>query len=216
MAEGNELVPGAARGGYEDNAEDARARIGELKLQSCDALIVVAASGTTPFAVATAEAARQAGALVVAIANNPGTRLLDCADHAILLETGAEVIAGSTRMSAGTAHKAALGMLSSLVMTRLGHVHDGLMVSMRADCAKLEGRAPRIVKEITGCSEAAAERALEAAGGRIKPAILIALGADPAKADSLLCAARGNLRVALKSLPAQTAYSKRGRVAGRD
>jgi N-acetylmuramic acid 6-phosphate etherase len=205
MAEGNTLVPGSARGGYEDDAEDARVRIGELKLNAADALIVLAASGTTPFALAAAEAAREAGALVVAIANNAGTPLLDCADHAILLQTGAEVIAGSTRMNAGTAHKAALGMLSSLLMTRLGHVHDGLMVSMRADCAKLEGRAPRIVKHIAGCSQAAAERALETAGGRIKPAILVALGAGPAEADRLLEAAQGNLRVALNSLPAHTA-----------
>lgn len=141
FAEGNVLVPGSARGGYEDDAGSARARIRALGLGRSDVVIVVAASGTTPFTVAAAEAAHSAGALVVAIANNAGAPLFQCADHKIFLDTGAEVIAGSTRMNAGTAHKAALGLLSSLVMIHLGRVHDGLMVSMRADCAKLIARA---------------------------------------------------------------------------
>jgi N-acetylmuramic acid 6-phosphate etherase len=119
------------------------------------------------------------------------------ADHTILLETGAEVISGSTRMGAGTAQKAALGMLSSLLMTRLGHVHDGLMVSMRVDCSKLEGRAGRIVAALADCTTQRATQALAASENRIKPAVLIARGADVAQADTLLTQAGGNLRVAL-------------------
>ena len=140
-----------------------------------------------------------AGALVVAIANNLGAPLLRHADHAILLDTGPEVLAGSTRMNAGTAQKAALGLLSSLTMTRLGHVHDGLMVSMRADCAKLEGRAARIVMRIAGCSERDARAALAAAAGRIKPAVLIARGATPNDAARRLERVGGNLRRALEA-----------------
>jgi N-acetylmuramic acid 6-phosphate etherase len=100
-------------------------------------------------------------------------------------------------MNAGTAHKAVLGLLSSLAMTRLGHVYDGLMVSMRAENTKLRQRAAEIVAEIAGCELPAAAAALEASRGRIKPAALIARGADPPQAERLLESAGGNLRVAL-------------------
>lgn len=199
MAEGPVMTPGSA-GRYEDNAEDGRKRIRALKLGACDVVITVAASGTTPFTRAVAGAAHEAGALVVAIANNPDAPLFRHADHAILLETGAEIISGSTRMNAGTAHKAALGLLSSLTMTRLGHVHDGLMVSMRAENSKLRQRAAGIVSGITGCSPDAAAAALQACGGRIKPAALVVQGVDPADADRILNGAGGNLRVALGRL----------------
>ena len=146
------------------------------------------------------EAARQAGALVVAIANNADAPLFRDADHAILLDSGAEIISGSTRMNAGTAHKAALGLLSSLAMCRLGHVYDGLMVSLRAENAKLRQRALGIVAEITGCSLETAARTLDACGGRIKIAALVIAGADPSEAESRLADAGGNLRVALAAL----------------
>lgn len=199
LAEGAVLEPGVA-GRYEDNDADARRRVADLALRPADVVIAVAASGTTPFTRAAAEAAREAGALVVAIANNPDAPLLKHADHKILLQTGAEIISGSTRMNAGTAHKAVLGLLSSLTMTRLGHVYDGLMVSMRAENAKLRQRAAEIVAEIAGCSHEAAAGALDASRGRIKPAALIAHGAEPAAAEKLLQDAGGNLRVALSLL----------------
>jgi N-acetylmuramic acid 6-phosphate etherase len=199
LAEGPKLELGSA-GRFEDNDEDARARISELKLGGRDVMIAVAASGRTPFTRAAAETARQAGALVVAIANNSEAPLLRIADVPILLDTGAEVISGSTRMNAGTAHKAALGLLSSLTMTRLGHVHDGLMVSMRFENAKLRQRAAEIVAEIAGCSEQDAARALQTCGGSIKSAALVMRGADPAQAERLLAEAGGTLRVALERL----------------
>ena len=198
LAEGNALTPGAARGGYEDDAGKAQNAIRALQLQPSDAMIAVAASGTTPFALAAAGEAQRAGALVIAIANNPQAALFDFAHHCILLETGPEVLAGSTRMNAGTAQKAALGLLSSLSMTRLGHVHDGLMVSMRADCAKLEGRARQIVMRIAGCTEKTANEALRLAGGEIKPAVLVALGETPAMAARLLDDTDDNLRGTLE------------------
>jgi N-acetylmuramic acid 6-phosphate etherase len=201
LAEGVELNPGA-KGTDEDDTQHARAVLSDLALAESDCMIAVAASGTTPFTLVAAEMARTAGALVVAIANNANAPLLGHADHAILLDTGPEVIAGSTRMNAGTAQKATLGLLSSLVMTRLGHVHDGLMVSMRADCAKLETRAARIVAEIAGVSLDSAAAALQASGSKIKPAVLIARGKPAEEANAMLVQAGGNLRVALALIPA--------------
>jgi N-acetylmuramic acid 6-phosphate etherase len=201
LAEGTALDPGA-KGSDEDDTAHARAAIADLKPGAADCVIAVAASGTTPFTLVVAEMAKAAGALVVAIANNPSAPLFQHADHTILLDTGPEVIAGSTRMIAGTAHKATLGLLSSLVMTRLGHVHDGLMVSMRTDCAKLEVRAARIVAEIAGSSLEKAAAALAECGGRIKPAVLVLRGATVPEADALLARAGGKLRVALALIPA--------------
>ena len=199
LAEGATLDP-AARGGDEDETETARAAVAQLGVGPADVVVAVAASGTTPFTLAAVAAARRGGALVVAIANNADTPLLAAADHGILLDSGPEAIAGSTRLGAGTAQKAALGLLSSLVMTRLGHVHDGLMVSMRTDCAKLTRRAATIVAEIAACAPADAETALAASGGGLKPAVLLAKGATEAEAERLLDAAGGNLRVALRLL----------------
>jgi len=196
LAEGLTLSPGV-KSTDEDDTAAASAAVRALEIQSSDCLIAVAASGTTPFTLTAAEAAKSHGALIVAISNNPGAPLLRLADHAILLDTGPEVISGSTRMNAGTAQKAALGLLSSLLMTRLGHVMDGLMVSMRADCAKLVTRAARIVAALAGCGEVAAAEALAISQGRIKPAVLIARGVRPAQALEHLKQAGGNLRVAL-------------------
>jgi N-acetylmuramic acid 6-phosphate etherase len=196
LAEGPLLDPDA-KGSDEDDTSNAAAAMRNLRLGVSDCVIAVAASGTTPFTVVAADTAKSVGALVIAIANNAGTPLLSHADHAILLDSGPEVVAGSTRMNAGTAQKAALGLLSSLTMTRLGHVYDGLMVSMRTDCAKLETRAARIVAAIAGCPIDAAAAALAAAGGRIKPAVLLARGAQGLEAAALLAQAGGNLRVAL-------------------
>ena len=196
LAEGFSLNPGV-KSTDEDDTEAAVATIRDLKLGAADCVIAVAASGTTPFTLAAAETAKSAGALVIAIASNPNAPLFKHADHTILLETGPEVISGSTRMSAGTAQKAALGLLSSLLMTRLGHVHDGLMVSMRTDCSKLERRAARIVAAIAGSTPDVAATFLAKSDNRIKLAVLLARGASVAQADGILARAGGNLRVAL-------------------
>ena len=116
------------------------------------------------------------------------------------MDTGPEVIAGSTRLGAGTAQKAALGILSTLVMVRLGHVIDGFMVSMVANNAKLRDRAARMLQAITGADEATAHRALEAADGRVKIAALIVRGCDAPEAGRRLEAAGGHLRKALAGL----------------
>jgi N-acetylmuramic acid 6-phosphate etherase len=166
-----------------------------------DALIAVAASGTTPYTVAAANTAKERGALVVGIVNNAASPLGALAAVEILLESGPEVIAGSTRMGAGTAQKAALNLLSTLVNIKLGAIHDGMMVNVETGNAKLRRRAREMIMRITGANEARAEAALAAAGGAVKPAVLICAGvasADAARAA--LNDTKGNLRLALARL----------------
>ena len=135
----------------------------------------------------------------IAIANNPGGPMLQRADHAILLETGPEVISGSTRMNAGTAQKAALNMLSSLTMIRLNRVHDGMMVDLRVQNAKLRDRAIGILVNVTGAPKDAAAKALAACNDRIKPAALVLAGHTPAEAERILSQVGGSLRAALET-----------------
>jgi N-acetylmuramic acid 6-phosphate etherase len=185
-----------------ENAEDdgaaAAARITELGVQRNDVVIGVAASGRTPFTIAALEAARAQSALTIGIANAPGSRLLTVCDHPILLDTGPEVIAGSTRMKAGTAQKAALNLLSTMIMVRLGRVYGGLMVDMRPTNEKLRRRAERMVMAIAGCEEAVARAALTDAGGDVKVAALIASGRGVEAARALLEKHAGNLRAAMR------------------
>jgi N-acetylmuramic acid 6-phosphate etherase len=157
--------------GAEDDAEFAARLVRDHKLGSQDVLIAVAASGTTPFTVAVLREARQAGAATIGIANNRDTPLLIEAEHPVLLDTGAEPIAGSTRMKAGTAQRAALTVLSSLVMIRLGRVHRGLMVEVKAVNAKLARRSEDILMQLTGSDRNAARGALTSTGGDLKAAI---------------------------------------------
>lgn len=195
LASGDRLAP--LTGGEEDDEDAARAAIAALRLTPSDAVIAVAASGATPYTLAAASAARGAGALTIGIASNAGTPLLGVADIPILLDSGPEVIVGSTRMGAGTAQKAALNLISTLAMIRLGHVYDGLMVSLRADNRKLRARAIRTLRHIAGCSEEEAVAALHDTGGSIKPAALMLRGVPLAEAERLLAAAGSNLRLAL-------------------
>jgi N-acetylmuramic acid 6-phosphate etherase len=191
------LVP---LGPEEDNAQSAEADIARAALTEHDVVIGVAASGTTPYTVRMMELARGAGALTIAIANNPGTSLLNGADFPILIETGAEVVAGSTRLAAGTAQKVVLGMLSTAVMTRLGHVIDGHMVSLIADNEKLIARGVRIVSDIANVTEQQAHQALSNADGDVKSAVLIALGQTAEKARDCLARENGNLRAVLDNM----------------
>ncbi len=167
-----------------------------------DAVICVSASGGTPYTLAVAQAARARGAAVIGIANVAQTALLEASDVAVLLDTGPELVAGSTRMGAATAQKIALNMISTLTGLRLGHVHDGYMINVTADNAKLRDRAERIVAAIAGRGDARA--ALEAAGGTVKPAVLIAAGAHgPDHATRLLADSGGKLGPALAALAAK-------------
>jgi len=199
LAGGYTMAPGMA-GSFEDDAERARAEMVLLKPAPADVIIAVAASGSTPYTVAATVAASEAGALTVGIASNAASPLLKAVDMPIFLDTGAEVIVGSTRMGAGTAQKAALGILSSLVMIQLGHVYDGFMVDLRADNAKLRRRALQTLSAIAGCGEPEAADALDRAGGNLKKAALVLRGLAAADAGQALAAAGGNLRTALERL----------------
>lgn len=188
-------------GAPEDDAAGAAREVADAGLGSGDCLIAVSASGSTPYAVGALEEAARRGVRTVAIANNAGSPLLERAQAPILLATPPEVIAGSTRMGAGTAQKIALNMLSTLAAIHLGHVHDGYMVNLHVDNLKLRGRAARMVAAIAGCDEATALSALDSTGGKVKPAVLIATGAANADAAAkLLDGSGGRLRPALSKL----------------
>jgi N-acetylmuramic acid 6-phosphate etherase len=202
LADG-ETIARRLDGRREDDADAARADLAAVSVGAGDCVIGTSASGTTPYTVAGLEAARAAGAVTVGIAGNAGVRLLQVADIPVLLDAGPEVISGSTRMGAGTAQKAALNMLSTLMGVHLNHVYDGLMVNVVADNDKLRGRAARIVAKITGVEPAEARHALELSGGKVKPAVLIAAGVKSlAEAGRLLGETKGNLRTALSKIGA--------------
>jgi N-acetylmuramic acid 6-phosphate etherase len=184
-----------------EGAEDEKERATELtrlyQVDSKDALVAVAASGTTPFTVACVREAGQRGALTVGIANNAETPLLTDSDQAIFLRTGAEPIAGSTRMNAGTAQRVTLNLLSTLVMIRLGRVYRGLMVEVQAANAKLTNRKEEMLVYLTGRTRDDAHQALTNTNGSIKLAVLLLKGCDVEKAKKLLSEVRGNLRSAV-------------------
>lgn len=184
--------------GAEDDARAGAADLLALHPTALDVVIGVAASGTTPYTLAALRVARAAGALTVGIANNPQAPLLQQAEVGVLLDTGPEVISGSTRLKAGTAQKIALNALSSAIMVRLGKVYGNLMVDLRASNAKLEARALRLVMAASGQPESAARAALHASGGRVKSAVvMLRLGVGFPDAQARLEAAGGNARQAL-------------------
>ncbi len=187
-------------GGFEDDRELAVADAQGAAIRAGDCVIVVSASGSTPYALAIADHARAHGARVIALANNPGAELFGNADVSILLQTPPEVVSGSTRMGAGTAQKIAFNLFSTLVGIHLGHVHDGHMVNLKADNIKLKGRAARIVSDIAGVDLDAAERLLAQSHGSVKAAVLLAAGAaDSSAAAAALERSGQNLRRALRT-----------------
>src|SRR5690606_19819227 len=157
-----------AQEGAEDDVEAAAAAVDRADIGAGDALIGVAASGKPPFTVAVVRRARERGAFMVGIANHPGTPLLDVGDVGVLIDTGPEVLAGSTRLAAATAQKPALNALSTAVLARLGGAYDNLMVGMRPLNAKLRQRAVEIVAQATGLPASEAGDALDGAGNDIR------------------------------------------------
>ncbi len=193
-------LPTDARMPGESEDDAAAGEAAGADLGQGDLVIAVTASGATPFPLGLAQVARGRGAAVVAIANNAAAPIFATADVAVALITPPEVIAGSTRLGAATAQKVALNLISTMAAIRLGHVHDGLMVGVRAENAKLRERAARMVAAISGADAATAAAALAAAGGQVREAVLIARGASPVDAARLLAGAGGRLRGALASL----------------
>lgn len=189
--------------GAEDNAAAGEDAIRLAAVTAHDVVIGVAASGQTAYTIAAVRTAAVVGALTIGIASNAGTPLLKSVTHPIFLDTGAEIVAGSTRMKAGTAQKIALNLFSTAVMLRLGRTYKGLMVNMRLSNQKLRVRAAAMICEICGVGRPIAEEALARANGDIKLAALIALGSDPELGAAALHAAGGNLRVALTRTSAE-------------
>jgi N-acetylmuramic acid 6-phosphate etherase len=181
----------------EDDEESGRDLVKSADLNQNDVVIGVSASGTTPFTLAALREASALGALTIAISSTAGSPLLLAADHPIFLDTGDELLSGSTRMKAGTAQKIVLGMLSTTIMLRLGRIHDRLMVDMRVSNRKLRARAIRIVAQISGVDPGAAEVALDLAQNNIKLATLVAMGMNGDEAARLLAESRNNLRAAI-------------------
>jgi N-acetylmuramic acid 6-phosphate etherase len=183
--------------GAEDDAEAGRCEVLE-RVRSADAVVGVAASGTTPFTVAAVREARRLHALTVAITSRRASPLAEAAELAVVPDTGPEVVLGSTRMKAGTAQKLVLNALSTAVMVRLGRVYSNLMIEMPATNAKLRRRAARMVELAAGVAPEEAETALRAAGGHVKTAVLVAArGLSREEAAALLERHGGSLREAL-------------------
>ena len=188
--------------GAEDDRAQGAADLLALKPTAQDVVLLLAASGGTPYALGAAQAAREAGALTVGIVNNSGAPLAAACEIGIVLDTGPEVISGSTRLKAGTAQKIALNTFSSSVMVRLNKVYGNLMVDLRATNAKLVQRALRLTVRATGADEVAARDALAACGSHVKTAIvMLKANVDAAEATRRLAAADGSVNGALKALP---------------
>jgi N-acetylmuramic acid 6-phosphate etherase len=196
MAGGKDAMTRAVEGA-EDQIEHAQRLVQDHEVGPKDVLIAVAASGTTPFTLACLREGKKRGALTIGIANNPDTAILKEANHPIWLDTGAEPIAGSTRMNAGTAQRITLNIFSSLVMVLLGRVYDGLMVDLQAVNEKLVKRSQRILTKLTGHGADDARAALALAGGNLKLAVLLLHGCDLNQANDILARAGGQLRAAL-------------------
>jgi N-acetylmuramic acid 6-phosphate etherase len=173
--------------GAEDSAEGGRNDLIELGLTSRDTVVGIAASGRTPYVAGALAYARQLGARTISIANNPDSPISRLADVAIELDTGPEVLTGSTRLKAGSAQKMVLNMLSTISMTRLGTVHQNLMVDLTPTNTKLFDRAARIICQVTGADDETARRYLGAAGNSVKTAIvMIQSEVGKAEAEELL------------------------------
>ena len=182
----------------EDDAAAAERELDALRLGTDDVVVAISASGRTPYALGALRAARRAGSLSIALACTRGSELAAAADRALEIVVGPEVIAGSTRLKAGTAQKLVLNMLSTIAMIRLGKTYGNLMVDVTAANDKLRDRVRTIVRTATGVEDDRADEALEAAGGSAKVAIVSLLaGVDADAARERLAAANDNVRAAL-------------------
>ncbi len=188
----------------EDEPEHGAAAVSETGLGPADVAVAIASSGSTPFTLGAAEEARDRGAAIVAVVNVPGAALAAAAEVAVVLDTGAEPIMGSTRMRAGLAQRLWLTVFSTAVMVRLGLTHDDLMVNVAPALAKLRERRLTIAAEATGRQPAAAAALLEAAGDDLRAAIVMDLAeVDFDAARAALDASGGSTRAAIAALRAR-------------
>lgn len=199
------VIAGGARAlrsaseGREDSAAQGRRDLARLKPTKRDVVVGIAASGRTPYTVAALAYARRCGAKAVALTGNPGSPLGRAADVAIVVRVGPEVLAGSSRMKAGTAQKMVLNMLSTGAMARLGYVYGNLMVNVHLKNRKLRERGLSILERAAGINRSNAERALHAAVGSVPVALVMSkAGVTRAESQRRLKAAKGNVRKAIE------------------
>jgi N-acetylmuramic acid 6-phosphate etherase len=206
-----DLVQGVIAGGYEacyraveasEDDRDAGARdLAARGVTPDDAVVGIAASGRTPYTIGAVEYARSIGAFTAAVTCVPGSAITEAVDVPIVPVVGPEVVAGSTRMKAGTAQKLVLNLISTTAMIQLGYVRGNRMTNMRARNSKLQARAVRIVQSETGLDDAAATTALEAGGGDVATAIvMVRSGASRDAASEALARAGGVIEQALAAL----------------
>lgn len=190
---------GASTEASEDDTRLALAEIKKRKPGKHDIVLGIASSGRTPFTITAVEHARQRGAHAIALTCNRDSPLERAADFAIVTEVGPEVLAGSSRMKAGTAHKMVLNMISTGAMVRLGYVYGNLMVSVWTKNEKLVQRSIRIVEQATGADHEAAARALKASGNRTPVAVvMLAAGVTKSQAAAALKKTKGHVRQAIE------------------
>jgi N-acetylmuramic acid 6-phosphate etherase len=201
MAGGQEAVF-RAKEGVEDNYEEGARSLARLRIGRKDVVVGVSASGMTPFVRGALTRARKAGAKIIFVTCWPGSELQTFVDVQIAPAVGPELIAGSTRLKAGTATKIALNAMSTAAFVLLGKTYGGLMVDVRPTNAKLWARAIRIVRTLSsGLDDAAARRLIEKAGGRAKVALVMHhAGVTAARAKELLVKHKGSLRAIVGDL----------------
>jgi N-acetylmuramic acid 6-phosphate etherase len=197
MAGGRRAL-GEAVEASEDSREDGREAMARRKPGKHDVVVGIAASGRTPFTIAAVEYARRHGAATIALSCNRSSPLERAADIAIVVPVGPEVVAGSTRMKAGTAEKMVLNMLSTGALTRLGYVYDNLMINLHPKNVKLRERAIAILERLARVNRRIAARALQHSGDSVPVAlVMLKAGKTATEARRLLRAHKGNVRKAI-------------------
>jgi N-acetylmuramic acid 6-phosphate etherase len=197
---GGEPALARATEASEDDPEAGRRDLASRGFSARDALVGIATSGRTPYVLGAVAAARAMGSLTVGISCTPDSELAGAAEIAITPLVGPEVIAGSTRMKAGTATKLVLNMISTAVMIKLGHVYGNLMVNVQAKNSKLEDRARRIIARAADVSDERARALLQESGCDVKTAIVMGrLNLDRAAAQTRLASAAGRISEVLKN-----------------
>lgn len=200
IAGGDSALRHSVEGAEDDRAAGAN-ELDALGINALDMVVAISASGAAPYCIGALERAREAGALCVSMCCNAGAKLSECADIAIEMPTGAEVLSGSTRLRAGTATKLALNTLSTAAMVRMGKAYKNLMVDVRASNAKLRDRAERICMRAMNIDREEATKRLAAAGGNIKLAIITKeTGVDAREAQLALNEAKGFVSAAIRAL----------------
>jgi len=184
--------------GAEDKAENGATDLKSQKITTRDSVVGIAASGRTPYVLGALAYAKEIGALTIGLTCNPNSEISKIVDCAIEIDSGPELLAGSTRLKSGTAQKLVLNMISTITMVRLGKTFGNLMVDLQITNGKLKDRAIRIVEKATGASRTIAEKALGDSGHEVKVAILmLLLDIDAASARERLRASQNRVREAL-------------------